>query len=126
MTGNPSMWFVNIKRKALRNSLAALAVIFVTFEARAEDLPNFSVERWCSQVSKVSGDSAVIYGGCIEQEQNAYDELKQTWATVPSKARSWCEQVARSTGPGSFVIFKGCIDQEAAARQENTTRQFKR
>jgi hypothetical protein len=120
------MRLIRIERKMLRNLFAALVVIIATSEARAEDLPDFPVEQWCKKVSKVAGDSAVIYGGCIEQEQNAYDELKQTWAAVPGKTRSWCGQVAKSTGLGSFVILKGCIEQEAAARQENATRQFKR
>lgn len=93
----------------------------------AADLPDYAVEKWCDQVSRTSGSrSELIYGGCIDQEQTAYDRLKATWSSVPSQTRNWCAQVARSGGGGSYTILNGCVDQENTARQQNTTRRFQR
>jgi hypothetical protein len=91
-----------------------------------EEIPDYPVERWCKDVAKASGGSEVIYGGCIEQEQTAYDELKGSWMEVPRKTQSWCNQVAKAPGSGSYLILKGCIEQETAAQNENATRHFKR
>ena len=37
--------------------------------------------------------------------------------SVPAySARAWCNQVAASVGSTSYMILKGCLDQEAEAR----------
>ena len=108
--------------------LAALSLSVTDGMATAQPngIPVYPVERWCTKVSESAGRSEVIYGGCMQQEQEAYDALKEAWGDVPNKTRMWCDQVAHSAGSGSYVILKGCIDQEAQARKDNSTRQFKR
>jgi hypothetical protein len=75
-------------------------------------------------VAKTSGGSEMIYGGCVEQEQSSYDQLKESWSDVPRKTQAWCNQVAKASGPGSYMILKGCIEMEATAQKENAARQF--
>jgi len=95
--------------------------------AQTPELPSYEVEKWCDVVARSAGSrSELIYGGCIEQEQSAYDELKERWASLPVQTRHWCQQVAKSGGKGSYAILNGCVEQEIAAKQENAKRQFHR
>jgi hypothetical protein len=108
-------------------AVIAITSITMTLPARATELPNYSVEQWCEEVARSAGArSEVLYGGCIDQEQSAYDHLKQSWADVPVQTRTWCDEVARSAGPGSYMLLNGCVDQENSARQQNSTRRFQR
>lgn len=82
--------------------------------ATAQDIPRYPVERYCQEVANVSGGSRMIYNGCIDMEQDAYDRLRRSWANLPAQARRYCDEVARVTG-GSYTILKGCIDMETEA-----------
>ncbi len=93
----------------------------------AQTLPRFAVEQWCNQVAKAAGArSEMIYGGCITQEQTAYDTIKKSWYNLPSQTRTWCESVAKAAGPGSYMLLNGCVDQETAAAKANSSTQFRR
>jgi len=95
--------------------------------AVAGGLPDYPVEQWCDQVARLGGSrSELLYGGCIGQEQTAYDHLKGTWGDAPPQTQNWCDQVARTGGGGSYMMLNGCVDQENAARQQNSTRRFQR
>jgi hypothetical protein len=97
------------------------------YPADASEIPFYSVEQWCDTVAKSVGPrSEVIYGGCVDQEQSAYDTLKRVWNTLSAQTQNWCDRVARSTGGGSYTILNGCVEQEINASQENSTRQFRR
>jgi hypothetical protein len=93
-----------------------------------DPIPNYQVERWCDQVARAAGArSEVIYGGCIDQEQSAYNALRDgTWGGLAPATRNWCDQVARSGGGGSFVILLSCANQETAASRQNGIRRFER
>lgn len=91
-----------------------LAILFTAAPASAFDLPRYDVDSYCQQVAQVSGGSATIYNGCIEMEQSAYNDLKQSWASVPEKTAKYCNRVAR-TSNGSYTILQGCIDMEMDA-----------
>jgi len=47
-------------------------------------------------------------------EQSAYNDLKQSWTSVPEKTAQYCNRVAR-TSNGSYTILQGCIDMEMDA-----------
>lgn len=79
--------------------------------ADAEGLPRYDVDKYCRSVSDMSGGSQMIFNGCIELEQDAYDDLKPQWAQMPPKARSYCGQVAEMGG-GSYSLLSGCIELE--------------
>ena len=103
------------------------AVLMSTITAIAGDLPNYPVEKWCSSIASASGaKSEMVYGGCMDQEQTAYDSLKTTWADLPQQTKNWCDQIARAAGGGSYMVLKACVDQEDAARRQNSNRQFQR
>ena len=106
-------------------ALLALAIISVALPAVAGDLPTYSPERWCNKVAG-SVRSEVIYGGCIEQEQEAYDKLKLSWSTLPPTRQAWCDKVASAGASGSYMILGGCVDQEREAAETNAKRTFRR
>lgn len=91
----------------------AMAVL-VSTTAWAETIPRYDPPGYCRQVSEVSGGSEMIYNGCLEMEQDAYDALKASWDSLPSKTQSYCDEVGRVSG-GSYAIFKGCVDMETNA-----------
>jgi hypothetical protein len=106
--------------------LTVLVVLISTITAIAGDLPNYPVEKWCSSIASVSGaKSEMVYGGCMDQEQTAYDSLKTTWADLPQQTKNWCDQIAKATG-GSYMVLKACLEKEDAARRQNSNRQFQR
>jgi len=98
----------------LRKFAFAMAATISVAPAAAQDMPRYDVPAYCNQVADVSGGSSMIYNGCIEMEQDAYDGLKASWSGISSRARSYCDEVARVSG-GSYSILQGCIDMESDA-----------
>lgn len=89
--------------------------------AQAQTIPRYNVESYCQQVADVSGGSAMIFNGCMDMEQQAYNVLKPNWAKIPGRSRNYCDEVARVTG-GSYAILQGCIEMETGAA--NSPRSF--
>lgn len=102
--------------------LVILVVIFIPGLASAQSVPRYDPAAYCIEVSEVSGGSQMIYNGCLQMEQEAYNTLKMSWGSVPDRARSYCDEVARVSG-SSYSILKGCLDMETEA--SNTTPEFK-
>lgn len=100
--------------KTIAYSAAMAAVLGPCMPAVAQSLPRYDVKLYCQQVADVSGGSSMIYNGCIDMEQEAYDALKASWPGIPSRMRSYCDDVGRVSG-GSYSILKGCIEMEADA-----------
>jgi hypothetical protein len=108
-------------------AVATIVLIGFSTSVAAGELPSYAVEQWCDRVASSPGSrSELIYGGCIKQEQSAYDSLKGSWSALPSQMQSWCDSVAKSGGGGSYLILNGCVQQEQNAGRENSTRQFRR
>ncbi len=102
-----------------RSAIAALAILGAS-SAIAGDIPRYDPPRWRDNVASAGGARLeMIYQGCIHQEQEAYDSLKEQWTNLPAKMQAWCNQVARSGSPGSYMILSGCIKQEMDAKQKN-------
>lgn len=117
-------------RRPFRRLIQAILLIIGTsanISVWANEIPNYPVEEWCEQVSRAGGSkSEIIYRGCINQEQSAYDTLKRSWAGLSRQTQQWCDKVAGSTGGGSYMLLNGCVDQETSAGRESTTRRFQR
>lgn len=85
-------------------------------------IPKYDVESYCKSVADISGGSSMIFNGCIEMEQEAYDDLKQIWPNLPQKTKNHCDEIAQ-VGGGSYTILKSCLDMETAAA--SSTPKFK-
>jgi len=86
----------------------------------AETIPKYDVASYCQNVSDVSGGSAMIYNGCVDMEQTAYNGLKGSWNSLPSRVRTYCDEVGRVSG-GSYSILEGCIAMETEAANGSST-----
>jgi hypothetical protein len=130
MLGLPLESWLPMTNAILRKFAAVLAILLVSTAIFAGDLPfavpNYPPEHWCKKVSRPVGDSEVIYSGCMDLERDAYDTVKKSWNDVPRKTQVWCKKAAKSSGTGSYMLLKGCVEQETAVREENATRRFKR
>jgi len=100
----------------------ALLIVLGAGAAHAAGLPQYEPEQWCHTVASAGGTySQIVMNGCIIQEQQAYDTLKERWATEPARARAWCDTVATSGGQGSYIVLLGCLVQEDEARESQPT-----
>lgn len=90
------------------------SLICIAASATAEGIPRYDADGYCREVAAVSGGSAMIFNGCIEMEQTAYDALKASWLSIPGNARSYCNEVGMVSG-GSYSILHGCIEMETGA-----------
>ena len=107
----------NTEISLIRESHLAKFLFSITFilccagAATAQSIPRYNVNSYCQQVAEVSGGSAMIFNGCIDMEQQAYDSLKSSWSIIPNNSRNYCDQVAQVTG-GSYIILESCVDME--------------
>jgi len=109
--------------KRIIATIAAFAAILVSPIAIAQSIPRYNPEAYCKQVADISGGSAMIFNGCMEMEQDAYDKRKAGWSSISGQAASYCDEVARVSG-GSYMILDGCLDMEADAMATTPSFQF--
>lgn len=107
--------------------LITMALVFSPLSmAMAQDasMPRFDVENHCQQVAEMSGGSHMIYNGCMDMEQSAYDGLKGRWGGLPDRVRSHCRQVAEVGGGGSYSTLQGCVQMEMEAADNPKSFQY--
>lgn len=110
---------------AMRFVPLALAAAIACPTWAAGDLPRFDVDAHCEKVAAVGGSrSEVIFGGCMDMEQQSYDGLKAIWTSLPDSLRTHCEKVGR-VGGGNYVTLLGCVEMERQAEAHNERRTFK-
>ena len=97
------------------------ALLFLPGISNAQ-IPRYDVESYCKSVADMSGGSSMIFNGCIEMEQEAYDDIKQIWLNLSQKQKKYCDEVGQVSG-GSYSILKGCLDMEMEA--SSSTPKFK-
>lgn len=107
---------------SIRFMASIAAAVSIPTSAYTQEVPRYDVPSYCQGVTDFGGGSSVIYNGCIEMEQEAYDSLKLAWFAASSRARSYCDGVARMGG-GAYSILKGCLDMEGDAA--SNTQEFK-
>jgi len=93
---------------------AALLSFQGSISVAATPLPRYDAVAFCQQVSDGAGGSDVIKNACIQQEQGAYNALKQQWPDLPERIRNFCDQAGKSAG-GSYQLLGGCVSNETAA-----------
>lgn len=60
----------------------------------------------------------------MTMEQDAYDELKPRWGSLPATVRKHCDSLATLGGSGSYTMLAACVEQEMEAKSENAKRAF--
>ena len=107
-------------------ALILTAALLVAAGPTSAAMPDYDVKASCRQVAEAGGSfSHMIYGGCLTQEQAAFNRLNAKWDSLPSEIRRSCDEVARM-GSGSFTILEGCANQELNAAEKNKSFEFQR
>jgi len=97
--------------------IGAVAAALLAVEARAQDIPEFNVERHCKSMAAMSGGSNFMLKACYDQEQATYDAAKAEWPTLDGKIKKHCIGMARMGGPPSYFMLHTCIQQEVSAKE---------
>jgi len=105
--------------------LSITVSLILAASAASRQMPHYDVNGHCEAVVNFGGNrSAVLFNGCMDMEQSAYDQLKIAWAGLPQAVREHCDQVATFGGAGSYSLLAGCVDMELQALEKSSQRQF--
>lgn len=107
----------------MRKTLLFLFLSISGMSAHASEIPRYNPEAYCRQVANVSGGSSMIFNGCLDMEQESYNNLKRIWVSIPNRTKEYCHEVASISGR-SYSILEGCIDMEIDSIRSNKTFQF--
>lgn len=83
--------------------LAALLFLIST-SAIADEFPDYDVQGDCNLYD---GARVKIY--CMRKEQEAHDQLKPVWASIPAEIRTTCDRSV------SYLTLLNCIEDETEA-----------
>lgn len=87
--------------------------------------PRYDAKAYCRKLSAIGGSpSEILYGSCLEQEQDSYDGLKASWASIPDGIKKYCDRLARVSSPGSYIMLSECVRQEISAKKANSKADF--
>jgi hypothetical protein len=110
----------------MRRVLSAAILLVGWGPVLAADMPHFDVAAQCKKVASFGGPfSETTFAGCMEMEQSAYDQLKETWPNLNTSMKNQCSKIASFGGPGSYTTLQGCVEMEREAASSNQNRQFK-
>ena len=79
----------------------------------ADTVPKLAVESSCK--AAMSADAALgadrdqTFQSCMNDENQAHDELVKTWTSFPAPLRTRCEAEASAGGLPSYVDFLVCM-----------------
>jgi hypothetical protein len=110
--------------------LAAVALLCICLKTPSlaqvpVGLPDYDPEKFCKKQSATVGGGNFLLKACLEQEQEAYDQIKAQWASLDKKTTQQCRQMANLIG-GSYFMLHACIEQELASAEEVGKFKFKK
>lgn len=85
--------------------------------AIADGVPAFDAKQTCRGT-----EAAGIFPGrnldsCVRSEQAALDQLRKRWPEFPPGDRAECVNLARISGPPSYVELITCLEMRQDARK---------
>lgn len=107
------------------SSLAGAAVCLIASAAFAQDLPDLDPVKMCRKQAAAIEQGDWLVKACLDQEQEAYDTLKEQWPGLDTKTRQLCVKQARVISSGYWMI-QACVAQELQAREELKNFEFKK
>ena len=100
--------------------LCAIALASMVSSVNAQDIPRYDVEGRCNGSSwgalKCKGNSVCEFNECIDKEQTVYNKIKESWNSVPSKVKKYCDKSEYEKRYQSYVFMERCIQQEIAKK----------
>ncbi len=105
-------------RKGLRVAIvlaSAFGTAWLSTEAAHTatfDLPDYDSARYCRAVGVIGMTySGATWNGCNALEKQARVKLTPLWAAVGDDIVNLCHRTATFSGPGSYAVLAGCIEQ---------------
>ena len=82
----------------------------------ADAVPTFNIVANCK--AEIAGGSSIgeTLESCINDEQQARDQLAEQWAQVSKADRAACIREASIDGTPSYVELQTCVELHASAR----------
>lgn len=94
-----------------------LLVICSAVHAQAPaGLPDFEVEKHCRRQAATLGGGNFWLKACLDQEQDAYDQLKKDWPAHSAATLRRCRSQTAMLGQ-SYFWLNICLQQEAEATE---------
>jgi hypothetical protein len=84
----------------------------------ADGLPNFDIARSCKLDAAAAAGLTVDQSlkGCVNDEQNAKQQLAGTWSKFPATARVSCTSQESVGGSPSYVSLQTCLQLSQGGR----------
>ena len=95
----------------MRRSLfgSALVLPLLAFQASAQDIPRFSIEKICASAKALTSEDTTPVETCVRDETAAHQQLHATWATSSSQHRETCVAETQIGGSPSYVDVLTCL-----------------
>src|SRR3981081_77949 len=92
------------------------AALFATFFVlTADSIPVLNVDPRCRTIAKMTGVSQDLEI-CLQQEQEAKDQLGKQWAQFTPAEKSHCVQLSTLGGDPIYTELLTCLELERARR----------
>jgi hypothetical protein len=91
--------------------------------AVADDVPKFDISRGCKVDSNAVSDPGLGKGGtikrCMDDEQQAKDQLQTQWSQFINSDRTMCvaSTISDGSNPRSYVELLTCLQDQQLARK---------
>jgi hypothetical protein len=115
-------------KSALIGFVGLLQTVIVATSAIGQSpsgLPYFDPDRHCKRQTSIMGGGSFWMKACLEQEQDAYDQLKASWPTLEAGVKRQCQQQASIMG-ASYFWLNLCVVQELDSRDAVEGFKFRR
>lgn len=99
----------------MRKVIFAALMAASTVPVSAAPIPRYDVESHCRATASPYRGYDIVYSGCLDSEQLAYDRLKEKWDAIPEAAAAACEK--RESYPNSYNGLSYCLIEEMAPIQ---------
>jgi hypothetical protein len=109
---------VTTRRVGLLLAMGCKRVIAV-----ADDVPKFDISRGCKVDSNAVSDPGLGKGGtikrCMDDEQQAKDQLQTQWSEFINSDRTMCvaSTISDGSNPPSYVELLTCLQDQQLARK---------
>ena len=85
----------------------------------ADTVPKFNIERGCKVDSTASGLDVDSVKSCVQDEQQALDQLQTQWSQFASSDKAMCTSMTIEGGgvPPSYVELLTCLQGQQLAKK---------
>lgn len=105
--------------------VVVVACFAATASASAQGLPEIDPMALCRRQADMIRQGDWMLKACLDQEQQAYDSLKDAWPTLDAKTKSVCTRQSKAIRQGYWLLH-ACVEQELEAKKQVQDFRFKK